>query len=148
MNRKIVLIVVTALTVLSIFILGILAPEVSQTFITIKVTGIEIDKTDLEEVGTGDNVNMVVKLKNEERTYQIKWKVLPTDENGFSTATNKNVTFNSNNPNISVSNEGLVRFPQDISKSMSTIVTITTVDGSYTDSITISYIYVNEVVVD
>ncbi|MBR4237801.1 hypothetical protein IKQ02_05165 [bacterium] len=148
MSRKIILIIVTAITVLSIFILGILAPEVSQTFITIKVTGIEIDKSDLEEVGTGDNLNMVVVLKNEDRTYQIKWKVLPVDENGFSTATNKNVTFNSNNPNISVSNEGLVRFPQDISKSMSTIVTITTVDGSYTDSITISYIYVNEVVVD
>ncbi len=148
MSRKIILIIVTAITVLSIFILGILAPEVSQTFITIKVTGIEIDKSDLEEVGTGDNLNMVVVLKNEDRTYQIKWKVLPVDENGFSTATNKNVTFNSNNPNISVSSEGLVRFPQDISKSMSTIVTITTVDGSYTDSITISYIYVNEVVVD
>ena len=148
MSRKIILIIVTAITVLSIFILGILAPEVSQTFITIKVTGIEIDKSDLEEVGTGDNLNMVVVLKNEDRTYQIKWKVLPVDENGFSTATNKNVTFNSNNPNISVSNEGLVRFPQDISKSMSTIVKITTVDGSYTDSITISYIYVNEVVVD
>ena len=148
MSRKIILIIVTAITVLSIFILGILAPEVSQTFITIKVTGIEIDKSDLEEVGSGDNLNMVVKLKNEERTYQIKWKVLPVDENGSSTATNKNVTFNSNNPNISVSDEGLVRFPQDISKSMSTIVTITTVDGSYTDSITISYIYVNEVVVD
>ena len=148
MSRKIILIIVTAITVLSIFILGILAPEVSQTFITIKVTGVEIDKSGLEEVGTGDNLNMVVVLKNEDRTYQIKWKVLPVDENGFSTATNKNVTFNSNNPNISVSNEGLVRFPQDISKSMSTIVTITTVDGSYTDSITISYIYVNEVVVD
>ena len=148
MSRKIILIIVTAITVLSIFILGILAPEVSQTFITIKVTGIEIDKSDLEEVGSGDNLNMVVKLENEERTYQIKWKVLPVDDNGFSTATNKSVTFNSNNPNISVSNEGLVRFPQDISKSMSTIVTITTVDGSYTDSITISYIYVNEVVVD
>lgn len=148
MNRKLILIVVTVLTVLSIFILGILAPEVSQTFITIKATGVEIDKSDLEEVGNGDNINRVVVLKNTDRTYQVKWKVLPVDENGFSTATNKNVTFDSNNPNISISNEGLVTFPQDISKSMSTIVTITTVDGSYTDSITISYIYVNEVVVD
>ena len=148
MTRKIILIVVTALTLVSIFVLGILAPEVSQTFITIKVTGVEIDKSDLEEVGEGDNINRVVKLKNEDRTYQIKWKIHPLDENGASTATNKNVTFYSNNPSISVSNEGLVRFPQDISKSMSTIITIMTVDGSYTDSITISYIYINEVVVD
>jgi len=148
MSKKIIIIIVACISILSIFILGIFSPAVSQTLITVKVTGVEIDKSDCVKTGDEENNNLVVLLEGEQREYQLIWEVLPNGLTQKSSASNKNVSFVSSNSVATVSETGLVKFPDQIKQTISTIITITTEDGSYTDQITISYKYFNEVVID
>ena len=148
MNRKIVIIITSILIAVSIVVLGILAPEISQTIITIKVNGVEIDKKDEIIMGEGENQQAIIRLEGDEREYQLRWTILPTDSDGASTATNQEVSFKSSNPKVIVTKGGLVKFPDEIKESISSVITITTFDGSYTDEITISYRYVKQIVVD
>lgn len=139
MSKKVVLFIILAMVVASIFILGIFAPEIGQTVITYKVEGVEFNKEDYIQVvqPDGETYDEYVKLDKDVYTYQLEWKIYPIDEEGTQYATNQKVSFSSNNPNVTVSNEGLVTFASDIEESIKVTITIKTSDGEKTDSIDI-----------
>lgn len=145
MTKKVVLIIVIALAAISIFILGIVAPALNQTIITVKVTGVEFEHGDAIET---DGVWKIT-LEEDERTYQLSWKVLPwDDEKNKTEATESSVTFTSSNINVTVSADGFVNFPTEISSSITTTITIKTKDGDITDEIVIFLPYTPSHVID
>lgn len=138
--KKTLLIIVLVLSVLSIFVLGIFAPQVEQTIITIKVESVEFDHSDEIEIENPDGTkSKIVKLSEGLTTYQLKWKVYPyNEETGKSNATTPDVTFSSNIQSVTVSPDGLVTFPSDATTSITATITIRSVDGDKIDTITVS----------
>ena len=138
--KKAIIIIILLLSVLSVFVLGIFMPKVEQTIVTIKVESVEIDHTDEVDIeNTDGTVSKIVRLEGDNNTYQLKWKVYPYDEErGESNATTPDVTFSSSNDQVTVSKDGLVTFPSDSKKTITTTITIRTADGDKFDTITIS----------
>ncbi len=137
--KKTLIIIILGLSVLSVFVLGIFVPKIEQTIITIKVESVEFDHSDEIEIENTDGSTSKIVRLTENNVYQLKWKVYPYDEEkGQSNATTPDVTFASSNDQVTVSDDGLVTFPSDAKKTITTTITVRTADGDKVDTITIS----------
>ena len=136
--KKILLIVIIALAITSVFIVGLFAPQADISFGAVKVTDVKFDHSDEKEV----NDELMIVLASDSYTYTLKWIVYPeADENGYNAATNQTVSFTSSNSLVIVSDSGVVTFPEESSTSIKTTITIVTEDGDKTDTIVISKEY-------
>ena len=135
MTKKIIIIIISILSIASVLILGIYAAAIGQTIGGVKVTGVTLDKSDV------DADIKAIKISGTDREYQLVWTVLPVDDNGVTQATTTDVTFSSNNPLVTVSDEGLVKFPDTITASINVTIEIKTRDQNKTDTIDLYYYY-------
>lgn len=136
--KKIVLIIVAAVIVVSILVLGIFAPTMGQSSQKIKVESVNFNRDDEVEFLNGGEIDYHIELSEDEYTYQLVWYIYPYDmDEEKSLATNTKVTFSSSNQNVTVTSDGLVTFPSEMDSSISTVITIKTEDQGATSTINI-----------
>ncbi|MCR5564629.1 MAG: hypothetical protein K6F59_02370 [Gammaproteobacteria bacterium] len=157
--KKSLIIVLLVVAVVSVFALGILIPKIEQTIVTVKVTGVEFTNADITIKKDKDNNPLkddngndfkIINLEEGVTSYQIEWKVYPYDEeNKKSGATTPDVTFQVMGSNkVTITSDGLLTLPAELTKSLSVTVKVTTTDGNKSDYVEIFIKHENIHVID
>ena len=126
MNKKVVFLVVLLECILAIFIVSIFGHAIEDTRRQILCQDIYFVTESGEKIEDGEMIEY--KLEGSNRSYQLYW-VMETSE-----TSNKEVMFESDNPYVLVSDDGLVTFV----KMVDAVITVKAIDGSgKMDSITL-----------
>lgn len=127
MNKKIVIIILVLVCMLSIIVIGIFGSAVvnRNSPVSVKDVTFKVDNGLYDSNGKL-YIELVIDDANPKLApLQLKWVIGPDN------ATNKQVTFATDSPMVAtVNNQGLITFSENITSTKTVIIFITTNDGS------------------